>query len=359
MTRSPDPLQQLSAANPVPVPPAPDWQQITDHVNQGLLQDGVDSPRGRTRARLAWRRRRTVFVTAAVCAAILAAVLAIAPWSDSPGFLARAAAALTPGAGTVLYESWESTVAPAHRNSPERPWATVAPNRLWIGGASPHHYRVILQPRIDSKASGHAHPRVPGFSIAALYGATDVYSSEPAQSLERLGKGLAGHTLELGGTLEGQNAPHSKTIPRTLTFVPPDVLWSARLLVSFGAPLPGSDAEIDANVVDPVSELRTAIAEGRAHEAGSTQLDGQTVRRIEFDPPSADAHSRLVDPQYVYSHSYAYVEPKSLHPVEIVVGGVYYRFLTYEYLPATATNLTLTNIQAQHPNATIVKDPHG
>jgi hypothetical protein len=55
-----------------------------------------------------------------------------------------------------------------------------------------------------------------------------------------------------------------------------------------------------------------------------------------------------------HSEAYAYVEPETFHPVEIVYGLDTYRFLAYRYLPATPTNLALTNIQAQHPHATIL-----
>ena len=72
------------------------------------------------------------------------------------------------------------------------------------------------------------------------------------------------------------------------------------------------------------------------------------------------------------SRPIVYVDPETFYPVEIVV--TYYqveivggpgtssysqvrfrdvmRFLTFEYLPRTAANLALTDIHAQHPNAT-------
>jgi hypothetical protein len=308
---------------------------------------------GRTRPERRWAapRRLAVLGASSFGALVVAgALLAFVPWSSSPDFLARAATALTPEPGTVLYESWESTVAPADRNSPERPWATVAPDQLWIEGGSQHRYRVILEPRADSKAF----PDLPGSSgIGFLYGAGSVSSSASAERLERLGKALEGHALELGGTLAAQNL---QTIPQTLTFVPPDELWEARLLVSFGAPLPGAEGEIESNVVDPVSELRTAIEEGRAHEAGTTQIEGRTAERIDFEPPAGNVRSRLVDPQYVYSHTYAYVEPETLYPIEIDLNGMYYRFLSYEYLPATPANLALADIQTEHPAASIARE---
>ncbi len=313
--------------------------------------------------------RRAVLGLSALAVLVVAGVLLVlAPWSSSQDFLARAAAALTPSPDTVLFESWEQTVAPADRDNPESAVIkTVAPDRLWIEGDSPHHYRVVLPPRVDAA-------KFPT-GTGSLFGVDSVLSGEqgrtPAQirehiepsnrigrleqALERLA--LEGQPLEQGGTL-GANMLEagSSGVPSTLTYVPPDELWSARFFVSFGAPLPGPNAEVDETVADPVSELRAAIAEGRAHEAGTVQIEDRTLERIAFDPPTAGTPTRLVDPQYVYSHTYAYVEPETLHPVEIDLNGMYYRILSYEYLSATAANLALTSIQAQHPTATVLAE---
>jgi hypothetical protein len=56
-----------------------------------------------------------------------------------------------------------------------------------------------------------------------------------------------------------------------------------------------------------------------------------------------------------HAEAYAYVEPATFRPVEIVYGRDTYRLLAYEYLPATPATLALTNVQAQHPHAAIVK----
>jgi hypothetical protein len=64
----------------------------------------------------------------------------------------------------------------------------------------------------------------------------------------------------------------------------------------------------------------------------------------------------------IHSEAFAYVQPATLHPVEIVYGGEIYRFLAYRYLPASAANLALTDIRAQHPRARILNTihvPHG
>jgi hypothetical protein len=107
--------------------------------------------------------------------------------------------------------------------------------------------------------------------------------------------------------------------------------------------------------------LREAISGGRAHDEGETQLDGRTVERIRIDLSSACP----ADPNCPRETPYWYVDPETFYPVETVGSGVIappggpvvqfhivIRFLTFEYLPRTAANLALTDIHAQHPNAT-------
>ena len=65
------------------------------------LEDAI----GREQARRRASHRRTRFVVLAVSAIAGAAILALSlgtPWADSPGFLAKAQAALTPPPGAVL-----------------------------------------------------------------------------------------------------------------------------------------------------------------------------------------------------------------------------------------------------------------
>lgn len=113
---------------------------------------------------------------------------------------------------------------------------------------------------------------------------------------------------------------------------------------------------------DPVALLRDAIKAGRAHDEGKTQLGGRTVERIRIDPISCDADV----PSCGSEAGYAYVDRKSFYPVEIrSPGGIrprggrpvvsfhfVDRFVIFEYLPRTAANLALTDIRAQHPDAT-------
>jgi hypothetical protein len=135
-----------------------------------------------------------------------------------------------------------------------------------------------------------------------------------------------------------------------LRFVPPDTVEES------GGLIPATD---------PVASLRdvmrAAIAEGRAHHEGKTELDGRIVERIRLDPRSGCPDKPCSLPTYVY------VEPETLFPVQsegpssfgfypdtdrILRFHVVERYLKYEYLPRTAANRALTDIRAQHPEAT-------
>lgn len=256
----------------------------------------------RLRARLA--RHRLLLTSATLSVAAAAALLVTTPWSTSPGFLEQAQAALTPSAGTILHQKWELT------STSTDPACTVThgPNEIWIDQTPPHRYRVLLN------------------------------MPDPADGDPRALACASGTPLELGGTFD---------TGETLRLVPPNTLTVNPLQVVF--PL------------DSAKELREAIREGRAHDEGETQLDGRTVERIRIDAPP-----RCPFPDCSREPSYAYVDPDTFAPVqtESPHGGinppggpfvrlhVVMRTLTFEYLPRTPANLPLTDIRAQHPNAT-------
>jgi hypothetical protein len=234
------------------------------------------------------RPRSTALVLATVVAAAAAALFVSAPWNDSPGFLAKAQAALTPPPGSVLHMKWETTSTPTTRGC-----TVTRTNEIWIDQTPQHRYRGYLQ------------------------------DYPPAPDCSR------GTTSEVGGTFDPLD---------TFRFKPPNTLIREALSFNFG---------------DPTEPVREALDRGFAHDEGETQLDGRTVRRIRIDGPRGE-------PAYVY------VDPATYSPVEIRAAGCYaapgttpikeadlvMRFLVFEHLPPTATNLALTNIRAQHPNAT-------
>jgi hypothetical protein len=251
---------------------------------------------GVRRARIRFR----LLLAAATLAIVAAAALFVtAPWSNSPSFLARAEAALTPPAGTVLHMKWELT------STSTDPACTVTrgPSEIWIDETPPHRYRVLLNDLPPEP--GNADPRV----LACA-------SGTPA---------------ELGGAFD---------TGETLRFMPPNTLRPNPL--RFELP------------VDPVTWLREAISAGQAHDEGKTQLDGRTVERIRIDAGSAAG-----EPGYAYVDPKTFQPVETDGPGAIVFPGrpivrlrIVERFSIFEYLPGTDANLALTDIRRQHPNAT-------
>ncbi len=262
-------------------------------------------PAGRRRLRARRGPKRLVLTSAALSIAAAVALLVTAPWSHSPSFLAKAEAALTPPDGTVLHMKWDVTSTSTDSGCK----VTRGPSEIWIDQAPPHRYRALLNDLPPDPSN--ADPRALACS--------------------------SGTPSELGGAFD---------TGRTLRFVPPNTL--SFNLLQFVFPL------------DPVTDLREAISAGRAHDEGKTQLGGRTVERIRIGPPS-DCH----DPSCPGEPIYWYVDPETFNPVETQGPGVIappsrpvvrlhivMRYLTFEYLPRTASNLALTDIRAQHPNAT-------
>jgi hypothetical protein len=110
-----------------------------------------------------------------------------------------------------------------------------------------------------------------------------------------------------------------------------------------------------------VATLREAFANGSAHEEGKTEIDGRTVERIRYQCPTTPCRPGVAaDYAYVDPETFFFVReewPKgfglALAPGEIVHFDVVIDYLTFEYLPRTQENLALTDIRAQHPNATL------
>lgn len=264
-------------------------------------QGHIPARTGRRRLRDHLARYRLLLAAATLVIAAAAALLATPPWNDSPGFLARAEAALTPPAGTILHMKYEWTFTAKTLGCT----VTRGPTEFWIDQEPPYRYRAV---------NAFVPQEQPGSDLRALLCSPGTLS-------------------ELGGDSQ-----------RTLVFAPPNTLRD----------LPGQ-VDLTGN---PVETLRDAIREGRAHHEGKAQLDGRTVERIRWDaPPDCPVSGCLDDP------TYAYVDPETFYPIRIesphgyaMLPGrpveradVVVRYLTYEYLPRTDANLALTDIRAQHP----------
>jgi len=261
-----------------------------------------------------WAMKRPAYVGLASVALIGAAAAALflnTPWKASPGFLERAAAALPTPKGRILHMKTELTT-----TSTDPPCTvTFRPDESWADQTPPYRFR-------------------------SIYTTPDV----PPSELDTLAVVCAsGKQEEIGGPVNA----------RLVEFVPPSTLVNvAPFSPNQPSPLPLTPN----HAPDTVTTLRAAIRTGRAHDEGSTTLNGRKVERVRIDP--ALTH---YGPQPLY----VYVDPDTFYPVEVRAvagisfdGGVHVvrvelniRYLTYEYLPRTAANLALTNIRAQHPNA--------
>jgi hypothetical protein len=261
-------------------------------VAEGTHQPGLSAPRAR------WLLASVALVVVAT-----AALFITTPWNSSPSFLEKAEAALAPRAGMILHQKWDVTITSADLACTVR----HRPNEIWVDGTPPYRFRAYLD---DLEALPLGSPR-------------RVLCSKPP-------------TAEFGGTLEPG---------RTVQFVPPNTLRSA-LTFQFGSQ------------PDPVRQLRGAIAAGNAHDEGKATLDGRTVERIRIDDFSVCPDA----PGCSHHPAYAYVDPETFHPVQLVsmhnhvIHGDFsfdfvLRTLTFEYLSRTDSNLALTDIRKQHPNA--------
>jgi hypothetical protein len=311
---------------------------------QGAIEGKHRHGRG-TMLLLRRRPGRTVLGLAALATAVGTALFVSAPWKTPPGFLDRAQAALTPPAGTILHMKWESglySIDPAcaitrHPGAelPEPlpgaveslPGAVEAP-----AAPAPAAPAAAAPPPAAPAPSAPPAERVSYFWIAR--GPHEAWIDQTPPHRFRMVKawpngsgecGPEGVTRrEMGGDLDSG---------MELYFVRPDTLaiWP---LGTGGRP------------PDPVTELRKAISAGRAHLEGSTHLDGRTVERIRID-----SRSECFDPD-ADCPSYAYVDPETFNLVRTERHGIIDRYLTFEYLPRTAANVALANIETQHPDAT-------
>ena len=288
----------------------------TDAVDRAAarLNDAVQSRHG---AYAPGRRLRAIAIALAVIVgAATVALFVSAPWKSSPGFLERAQAALTGPADTVLHYKWTETL-----TSVEFGCSTTGTGEMWIDQTAPHQYRGIF-PTFGADSPGDVMAR----------------DTRTLACSER-------RVAEIGGELDQ---------PWTIMFVPPGTISAATATFRSAS--------------DPVAQfrdlVRQALASGRGHDEGKTELDGRTVQRIRLDPlpPSGCAGSSCPPPR----PSYAYLDPETFDPVQVetpdgftlvvgdgrfVVLDTVQRFSTFEYLPRTPANLALTDLRAQHPEA--------
>jgi hypothetical protein len=238
-------------------------------------------------------------VFAALAGAVVAALFVSSPWKTSPGFLEEVQAALTPPPGNILHAKIDVVVTISGDAC-----ASAGGFEVWIDTPPPHRFRAIVR---------HVAPPA-------------IVESCPDSVMP---------PDEVGGLSGGP----------TLRFVPPNTLVVGG--ERFGFP-----------VEDPSAFVLRLIGEGRAHREGSTQLDGQTVERVRFDPlascPAPAAGHCPTEPEY------GYFDPETFYPVRwdfardpmFPLKRDRWLYRAFEYLPRTDDNVALTDIRAQHPDAT-------
>jgi len=266
------------------------------------------------------RLPRLLPIGAAVAVAAAAALILTTPWSSSPGFLARAEAALTPPNDVILHAKLTQS-----SSCPGRTVRWTA--QFWADERTGRYRGLFRDPLLPYPFRT--------FTLHELLHGPCI---------------LRPRRYEAGLVLGPRNALFwsaqlKKFVPSTvlLRFVPPNTLYRYPQKA-------GTDLDNFGRVpaLDPVAAVRSAIRDGRAHDQGKTTLSGRTVERIRVDPCNKPACKDSLPEE----GGYAYVDPETYHPVEIHINGAgTTRFSTYEYLPRTATNLALTNIRAQHPHA--------
>jgi len=310
-----DPVVRLLAGLDQPVKPTVEFQDALLGRLLGELEgairreqeaeaSGDGHGRGSSILRpLGQRPGRIALAIAVLTGVAVAALFVSSPWKTAPGFLEQVQAALTPPPGRILHVKWDATF-----TSEDPACTSTLKHEFWIDATPPHRYRAIVPLPLGSAS---ADPR--GFPC--------VSSGRPA---------------EVGGDLGKPN----------LRFVPPNRLVRDRALY------------FSSVNEDPWAFARKLIREGRAHREGTTQLDGRTVERVRFDP---DPPSSCQVPGHCPTEpSFGYFDPETLAPVawdfppDPMVPGTRSRdrYLAYEYLPRTVDNLALTDIRAQHPDAT-------
>lgn len=103
---------------------------------------------------------------------------------------------------------------------------------------------------------------------------------------------------------------------------------------------------------NPLTDIKQALQNGQARVLGTATVDGTATYEVQLaDQNGFDAQSLI-----------AYVDQTSYRPIELADPHnngaiVHLRVVTFEYLPATAANLSLLSLTAHYPNARVVSTP--
>ena len=272
---------------------------------------------GRRRLRVSLSRNRLLLTAATVAVAAATALFFTAPWKTRRGFSGERRRRSRRPPGSILHMKWELT--PTSTD----PTCTVThgPNEIWIDQTAPHRYRVLLT-ILRRRRSARA--RVLG----------EAASSWDVRSVAR-------------------------RLLRPRKPADPQVRAAEHAERQHGAVV---------YPVDPVKDLRERSAQDAHMMRARRNLTGARSRRIRIDPPSGcpDPSGCPRKPIYAYvdpetffrSKSSARTAESSLYPANPSCDfHMVTRYLTFELLPRTDENLALTDIRAQHPDATESTEP--
>ena len=292
-----------------------EWDDVLERLGDPALRvTSKPTPHLRATANRGWRRHerwRLITLVALIGLAAAVTLTVTMPWRGGPTILERAAAAIpTPTSSQVLYEN--IVIHPGTSSGSTRSTMHL---QVWLAGTAPHPFRVVLDG-----------PSLP-------------------------------NPVEVGGTIGSAEGLSYNNVYRVLDPVP------------FQSPIIEAD-------LNPAAFIRAAVNSGHARPGGTSTIAGRQVIRI-IVTSRLSGHSVGTTLYFVDAHTY--------QPVRVIVNAavpngsplwfpmasltalpygqfpepkkpyvLVFDFEKFQYLTPTTKNLGVTNIQAQHPTATIV-----
>jgi hypothetical protein len=276
----------------IPAPSAASKDRTHDQLRQAIRREVSGPRRGLSSA-----GRKRALLLATVAAATVATVVAlvfVVPWSSGP-------TAITPAQAAAVLVRTHTAVTPrpgwilherdeARQVEPGSGLYVHTTSELWAQNASPYRFRKII-------VAGGSPP------------------------------------LEIGGTGKPR---------RVLVFDPQtNTLYRADTLVRTSA---------NGTFKDTATQLRDAIATGKAKVIARTKINGRTAYRIQLRILSGAMEMTV------------FVDAATYRPIRLETPGLPLRgkagpstsvitYSTYEYVAPTAANRRIADIQARHPTA--------
>jgi len=259
--------------------------------------------------------RRLAMVAAATAAAALAATAANVLTGEGPSVVDRAAAALTTSTDGVFHLRLSgSQTTPGGTSS----WTSEA----WVSTSTPRAER-----QIETTSSGRT-------ETALADGLMQAYDPTTHSILQASKQSLA----------DALSSAKQRAIPAAKQQGAQAEARKAALAAPAAADAPAGSTPWDAKFRDSVLAM---LRSGDAREDGRTLVDGRAAIRI-VASGSGGTSTYLVDATTYDPIEWIQVVPGCTSTL---------RFEAYETLPASAGNLALLSLRAQHPDAVVNDDP--